>query len=95
MSDGNGWSALHTAAESNHTEHIVRFLLQREAKVDAMDTDVDETPLNVPSECGNLAVCGLLLEYGANVHTTVSMFQCRMPLHVTASFGRGARLGRV
>lgn len=64
--DGDGSTALHTAAAWGHVK-MVKFLCDRGMNVNVQDID-GRTPLHLACATNNIAVVRILLENGANTH---------------------------
>ena len=86
MEDGNGFSALHLAADSGQ-EMVVRLLLLNGARVEAV-AKFGWTALLCASACGHLAVVELLLETGAD--TSQSLKDGRSCVMLASSNGHEA-----
>ena len=76
-----GRTALHLAAVNGNTD-LVRFLVHdHNAAIDVL-TLRKQTPLHLAAGAGQLEVCKLLLELGANINATDD--QGQKPIHVAA-----------
>lgn len=77
--DAYGYTALHYAAQQNHTK-IVVYLLSKGCPPDA--SDCGATPLHRAAYTGSIESCKLLLEAGADPNATDSSFRdMGSPLH--------------
>lgn len=77
----NGRTALHLAAMNGYTE-LVKFLIRDHAAVVDILTLRKQTPLHLAAASGQMNVCKLLLELGANIDATDDVGQ--KPIHVAA-----------
>lgn len=76
--DGSESSPLHVAASDSSYLDIVAFLIQKKANVNAKDAN-GWTPLHAAANVGNLAICKLLLEQGAD--PSIPTEEGNLPLH--------------
>ncbi|XP_026463425.1 uncharacterized protein LOC113366088 [Ctenocephalides felis] len=76
-----GRTALHLAA-MNGFAHLVRFLIRDHNAVIDILTLRKQTPLHLAAASGQLEVCKLLLDLGANIDATDDLGQ--KPIHVAA-----------
>ncbi|KAF9414536.1 hypothetical protein HW555_007610 [Spodoptera exigua] len=77
----NGRTALHLAAMNGYA-HLVKFLIRdHNAMIDVL-TLKKQTPLHLASASGQIEVCKLLLELGANIDATDELGQ--KPIHAAA-----------
>ncbi|XP_063822335.1 ankyrin-1 [Ostrinia nubilalis] len=77
----NGRTALHLAAMNGYT-HLVKFLIRdHNAMIDVL-TLKKQTPLHLAAASGQIEVCKLLLELGANIDATDELGQ--KPIHAAA-----------
>ncbi|XP_047530472.1 serine/threonine-protein phosphatase 6 regulatory ankyrin repeat subunit B [Vanessa atalanta] len=77
----NGRTALHLAA-MNGFAHLVKFLIRdHNAMIDVL-TLKKQTPLHLAAASGQIEVCKLLLELGANIDATDELGQ--KPIHAAA-----------
>ncbi|XP_055387350.1 serine/threonine-protein phosphatase 6 regulatory ankyrin repeat subunit A isoform X6 [Condylostylus longicornis] len=76
-----GRTALHLAAMNGFT-HLVKFLIKDHNAVIDILTLRKQTPLHLAAASGQLEVCKLLLELGANIEATDDLGQ--KPIHVAA-----------
>jgi hypothetical protein len=79
ITDSNGWTALHGAAERNNIE-VAKLLVEREANVNARDRD-GLTPLVLAWACNHPEITELLIDNGAEVD---SQIDADKPLFVAA-----------
>ncbi|XP_058818348.1 serine/threonine-protein phosphatase 6 regulatory ankyrin repeat subunit A isoform X2 [Topomyia yanbarensis] len=77
----NGRTALHLAAMNGY-EELVKFLIQDHHAVVDILTLRKQTPLHLAAASGQMNVCKLLLELGANIDATDDVGQ--KPIHVAA-----------
>ena len=82
ITDRDGWSALHFAAQNGHTE-LISILLQGNAQMDAQ-TKYGRTPLHCACASRNLSTVEALLSRGANInikdaHGKTAMDSCKDP----------------
>lgn len=61
----DGWNAMHMAAKSGNNA-IVKLLAEFRSLIDSKN-DVGNTPLMIAAETGNLEVCEVLVNAGANI----------------------------
>ncbi|KAK9890744.1 hypothetical protein WA026_012092 [Henosepilachna vigintioctopunctata] len=78
----NGQTALHLAAKYGFI-HLVRFLVKEHNAVVDILTLKKQTPLHLASAAGQIEVCKLLLELGANIDATDD--QGQKPIHAACS----------
>lgn len=77
----NGRTALHLAAMNGYA-HLVKFLIRdHNAMIDVL-TLKKQTPLHLAAASGQIEVCKLLLELGANIDATDEMGE--KPIHAAA-----------
>ncbi|OWR50221.1 serine/threonine-protein phosphatase 6 regulatory ankyrin repeat subunit C [Danaus plexippus plexippus] len=77
----NGRTALHLAAMNGYA-HLVKFLIRdHNAMIDVL-TLKKQTPLHLAAAFGQIEVCKLLLELGANIDATDELGQ--KPIHAAA-----------
>ncbi|XP_068632382.1 serine/threonine-protein phosphatase 6 regulatory ankyrin repeat subunit B isoform X2 [Battus philenor] len=77
----NGRTALHLAAMNGYA-HLVKFLIRdHNAMIDVL-TLKKQTPLHLAAASGQIEVCKLLLELGANIDATDELGQ--KPIHAAA-----------
>lgn len=77
----NGRTALHLAAMNGYA-HLVKFLIRdHNAMIDVL-TLKKQTPLHLAAASGQMEVCKLLLELGANIDATDELGQ--KPIHAAA-----------
>lgn len=76
-----GRTALHLAAMNGFT-HLVKFLIKEHNAVIDILTLRKQTPLHLAASSGQMEVCQLLLELGANIDATDDIGQ--KPIHVAA-----------
>ncbi|XP_037903075.1 serine/threonine-protein phosphatase 6 regulatory ankyrin repeat subunit A isoform X2 [Hermetia illucens] len=76
-----GRTALHLAAMNGYT-HLVKFLIRDHNAVIDILTLKKQTPLHLAAASGQMEVCQLLLELGANIDATDDLGQ--KPIHVAA-----------
>lgn len=76
-----GRTALHLAAMNGFT-HLVKFLIKDHNAVIDILTLRKQTPLHLAAASGQMEVCQLLLELGANIDATDDLGQ--KPIHVAA-----------
>ncbi|KAF5306177.1 hypothetical protein FQR65_LT07453 [Abscondita terminalis] len=76
-----GRTALHLAAMNGYT-HLVKFLIKDHNAVIDILTLRKQTPLHLAAGAGQIEVCKLLLELGANIDATDDMGQ--KPIHAAA-----------
>lgn len=76
-----GRTALHLAAMNGYTD-LVKFLIKDHNAVIDILTLRKQTPLHLAAEAGQLEVCRLLLELGANIDATDDLGQ--KPIHAAA-----------
>ncbi|KAL5278770.1 hypothetical protein ACFFRR_003410 [Megaselia abdita] len=76
-----GRTALHLAAMNGFT-HLVKFLIKEHNAVIDILTLRKQTPLHLGAASGQMEVCQLLLELGANIDATDDLGQ--KPIHVAA-----------
>uniref|UniRef100_A0A336KKD9 CSON012202 protein n=1 Tax=Culicoides sonorensis TaxID=179676 RepID=A0A336KKD9_CULSO len=76
-----GRTALHLAAMNGFT-HLVKFLIRDHNAVIDILTLRKQTPLHLAAASGQMEVCRLLLELGANIDATDDLGQ--KPIHVAA-----------
>ncbi|KAH8263555.1 hypothetical protein KR044_010530 [Drosophila immigrans] len=86
-----GRTALHLAAMNGFT-HLVKFLIKDHNAVIDILTLRKQTPLHLAAASGQMEVCQLLLELGANIDATDDLGQ--KPIHVAAqnNFSEVAKL---
>ncbi|XP_045495167.1 serine/threonine-protein phosphatase 6 regulatory ankyrin repeat subunit B [Colias croceus] len=77
----NGRTALHLAA-MNGFAHLVKFLIRDHNAVIDVLTLKKQTPLHLAAASGQMEVCKLLLELGANIDATDELGQ--KPIHAAA-----------
>ncbi|XP_045533484.1 serine/threonine-protein phosphatase 6 regulatory ankyrin repeat subunit B [Pieris brassicae] len=77
----NGRTALHLAA-MNGFAHLVKFLIRDHNAVIDVLTLKKQTPLHLAAASGQIEVCKLLLELGANIDATDELGQ--KPIHAAA-----------
>lgn len=77
----NGRTALHLAAMNGFT-HLVKFLIRDHNAVIDILTLKKQTPLHLAAASGQIEVCRLLLELGANIDATDESGQ--KPIHAAA-----------
>ncbi|XP_029375880.1 receptor-interacting serine/threonine-protein kinase 4 [Echeneis naucrates] len=80
----DNWTALHLAAWQGHLGIVKLLIKQAVADVDGQTTD-GRTPLHLASQRGQYRVARILIELGADVHTTSAGLNT--PLHVAAETG--------
>lgn len=76
-----GRTALHLAAMNGFT-HLVKFLIKEHNAVIDILTLRKQTPLHLAAASGQMEVCQLLLDLGANIDATDDLGQ--KPIHVAA-----------
>ncbi|KAF5298214.1 hypothetical protein FQA39_LY02638 [Lamprigera yunnana] len=76
-----GRTALHLAAMNGYT-HLVKFLIKDHNAVIDILTLRKQTPLHLAAGAGQIEVCKLLLELGANIDATDDLGQ--KPIHAAA-----------
>ncbi|CAK1549409.1 unnamed protein product [Leptosia nina] len=77
----NGRTALHLAAMNGYA-HLVKFLIRDHNAVIDVLTLKKQTPLHLAAASGQIEVCKLLLELGANIDATDELGQ--KPIHAAA-----------
>lgn len=77
----NGRTALHLAAMNGYA-HLVKFLIRDHNAVIDVLTLKKQTPLHLAAASGQIEVCRLLLELGANIDATDELGQ--KPIHAAA-----------
>lgn len=66
LTDANGMTPLHWAADRGHS-HIISTLLSHSAAVNAQDKD-GQTPLHYACSCGHMVCCKILVQSGADLN---------------------------
>uniref|UniRef100_A0A3Q3FBC3 Receptor-interacting serine-threonine kinase 4 n=1 Tax=Labrus bergylta TaxID=56723 RepID=A0A3Q3FBC3_9LABR len=80
----DNWTALHLAAWQGHLGIVKLLVKQAGADVDGQTTD-GRTPLHLASQRGQYRVARILIELGADIHTTSAGLNTQ--LHVAAETG--------
>ena len=87
LPDNDTITLLHWAAINNRSE-IVKYLLEKNAKVDSIGGDLNSTPLHWATRQGHLASVVLLMNAGAN--PLLQDAEGCSPIHLAAQFGHTA-----
>lgn len=87
LPDGDNISLLHWASINNRVE-IVKLLLEKNAKVDAIGGDLNSTPLHWAVRQGHLATVVLLMNAGAD--PLIKDAEGCAAIHLAAQFGHTA-----
>lgn len=87
LPDSDTITLLHWAAINNRSD-IVRLLLEKNAKVDAIGGDLDATPLHWATRQGHLASVVLLMNAGADPQ--IKDAEGCSSIHLAAQFGHTA-----
>lgn len=87
LPDNDTVSLLHWASINNRTE-IVRYLLEKNAKVDSIGGDLNSTPLHWATRQGHLASVVLLMNAGADPQ--IRDAEGCSTIHLAAQFGHTA-----
>lgn len=87
LPDNDTITLLHWAAINNRSE-IVKYLLEKDASVDAVGGDLNSTPLHWATRQGHLASVVLLINAGADPQ--IRDAEGCSPIHLAAQFGHTA-----